>query len=661
MRKSIVLSAAAIVAVAGQALAQPVVDGTLVGDESLYGAILWTQNQPTSFGDNHPDNVPGSGDPENVISGAEIAIPLSAIGGSGNVRIAGWINSGDRTFMSNQVIGGLSNEGNLGGTSGIDFGLFSGEQWITLSPTAGTPQVDGQLDRSYGAPQDTWLQGNFTGFGNAEHGTCDLGGGSEIDAIYAMSDGVNLYVFVAGNVEANWNGLDLFLDSVNGSGQNTLSASNPNINGDKLNVMAGLTFDPSFTANYYITLDGGDDGGGNVILNAHFADLDMSDGFFLGEGAYCDLGGNLANGDGGAPAASATIDNSNTVGVNGSPSVEIPSRDFAVGSELDGLYGYVDSGNNRLNILLTGNMETTWNKLELFFDVAAGGQNVLRGDNVDISFNGLNRMGEGGNGFAEPPALGLTFDAGFEADYWINFNNGSTPVQNWIDAATLRTDGPIEDFNGNHLDYGAYDGGEKTTNDPINTDGPRLDIQDGFASNVYCNYGPRLAGQTLQNDPFNPIGTPELILVAIDNSNIGGVTGDAVGNPAEVTTGIEISINLDELGWDLGSEIRIAGFIANDSHSFVSNQVLGGLPGPDQLGEVANLDLSLISGDQFVVIPTGPDCGADCDGNGTINTLDFLCFLNLFSVGDPEADCDGNGTINTLDFLCFLNLYNDGC
>ena len=54
-------------------------------------------------------------------------------------------------------------------------------------------------------------------------------------------------------------------------------------------------------------------------------------------------------------------------------------------------------------------------------------------------------------------------------------------------------------------------------------------------------------------------------------------------------------------------------------------------------------------------------CIADCDGNGEVNTLDFLCFLNLFSAGDPGADCDGNGVINTLDFLCFLNAFSAGC
>lgn len=65
-------------------------------------------------------------------------------------------------------------------------------------------------------------------------------------------------------------------------------------------------------------------------------------------------------------------------------------------------------------------------------------------------------------------------------------------------------------------------------------------------------------------------------------------------------------------------------------------------------------------GDIFVRVTSEP-CVADCDENGNVNTLDFLCFLNAFNAGDPRADCDGSGGINTLDFLCFLNAFNAGC
>ena len=47
---------------------------------------------------------------------------------------------------------------------------------------------------------------------------------------------------------------------------------------------------------------------------------------------------------------------------------------------------------------------------------ATDGQNQLRGDNCDSDYNGVNRMGAGGNGTANA-GPGLKFDAGFTADY----------------------------------------------------------------------------------------------------------------------------------------------------------------------------------------------------------------------------------------------------
>ncbi len=55
------------------------------------------------------------------------------------------------------------------------------------------------------------------------------------------------------------------------------------------------------------------------------------------------------------------------------------------------------------------------------------------------------------------------------------------------------------------------------------------------------------------------------------------------------------------------------------------------------------------------------DCAADFNGDGIVNTLDFLAFLNAYNAGDPAADFNGDGIINTLDFLAFLNAFNTGC
>jgi len=60
-------------------------------------------------------------------------------------------------------------------------------------------------------------------------------------------------------------------------------------------------------------------------------------------------------------------------------------------------------------------------------------------------------------------------------------------------------------------------------------------------------------------------------------------------------------------------------------------------------------------------------CVADCDGDGALNTQDFLCYLAKWSAAyqsgnyDAGADCNADGEINTQDFLCFLRLWAAGC
>ena len=54
-------------------------------------------------------------------------------------------------------------------------------------------------------------------------------------------------------------------------------------------------------------------------------------------------------------------------------------------------------------------------------------------------------------------------------------------------------------------------------------------------------------------------------------------------------------------------------------------------------------------------------CYADCDGTGTLDFFDFLCFQNAFATGDPYADCDGTGVLDFFDFLCFQNEFALGC
>ena len=63
----------------------------------------------------------------------------------------------------------------------------------------------------------------------------------------------------------------------------------------------------------------------------------------------------------------------------------------------------------------------------------------------------------------------------------------------------------------------------------------------------------------------------------------------------------------------------------------------------------------------YVPFGAGGDCLADCDANGELNILDFVCYQGLFQNGDPSADCDGNGELNILDFVCFQTAFQTGC
>lgn len=229
--------------------------------------------------------------------------------------------------------------------------------------------------------------------------------------------------------------------------------------------------------------------------------------------------------------------------------------DWANGSELDGAYARIEGGT--LYLMLTGNLESNYNKLELFFDTQAGGQNKLRGDNPDVDFNGLNRMGDDGSG------NGMRFDNGFEADYYMTVTGGDVGggvyglFANW---AQIQTGGG---------GIGRYLG------------------QGGAGTDGTLNGG----------------DNPDGIRITINNSNTGGVDGGSgVGNGDGVLTGVELAIDLNAIGAPAGT-FNMMAFINGGGHDYLSNQVLGGLGGLENLGEPRFVDFSQIAGNQYFTIP----------------------------------------------------------
>jgi len=233
-----------------------------------------------------------------------------------------------------------------------------------------------------------------------------------------------------------------------------------------------------------------------------------------------------------------------------------PTRDLANGSEINALFGRVQG--NTLYVGIAGNLETNFNKLDLFFDVRSGGQNRLRGDNPNVDFDGLNRMGDDGSG------NGLIFDTGFESDYFLTYTNGNDPAEHFLSVAETLTMG-----GGNGTFVG---GGVKSA---------------GAIMGMGINGGN--------------------IVVDSDNSNILGVGPFGTPNmsdPTMVFTGIEIAIPLSELGWDGVSPIMVAGFVNGGGHDFLSNQVIGGLDvTTGNLGEPRMVDFNQLVGGQYVMIP----------------------------------------------------------
>lgn len=221
---------------------------------------------------------------------------------------------------------------------------------------------------------------------------------------------------------------------------------------------------------------------------------------------------------------------------------------FANGSELNAAY-YRSSGAD-VNLMLTGNLESNFNKLEIFIDHRAGGLQTLDG-----SIPGAGSL------------FGLTFDNGFGADLWISITCGGGTFAAYVNAWDLGGGSP-SDYLGTNGGTGALSGG-----------------------NNWLGFG-----------------------LGINNSNTGGVDGSGgaanLANAAAATTGIELSIPMAMLSTINGA--KVCAFVNGSGHDYASNQVLGSLPVGGNLGgngsggftgNLAGVDFRQFAGDQFFVIP----------------------------------------------------------
>jgi hypothetical protein len=229
------------------------------------------------------------------------------------------------------------------------------------------------------------------------------------------------------------------------------------------------------------------------------------------------------------------------------------------GSELDAGYGRITGG--KLYLMLTGNIEANFNKLEIFIDSKAGGQSVF------------DSSGNDGAGAMD----GFVFDNGFTADYHIIVRRGN-------------------------------DAG----NDKLDIDFANLVAQSA------SGYLDILGGSTGSGSTGTGVNAVP-IQVGYDNSNVAGVTGNAPNAAnqaaaAAVTTGLEIAIDLADLGYT-GGAINVMAGQNNQGHNYWSNQFLGGFPAPqgnlggDETGGFTGegaVDMTHFGGNQFFTVVPEP-------------------------------------------------------
>jgi len=239
-------------------------------------------------------------------------------------------------------------------------------------------------------------------------------------------------------------------------------------------------------------------------------------------------------------------------------------------NELNAAYARVVDG--KLYLMLTGNLGDNFNKLEIFID-----STDAITDNLFFS--------------AENDGAGvmdnMVFDTAFTPEYHLIVRRG----------------------------LGKFD-----------VDFANLDTLTSSSHEAILNSGTTGFGQTGVGVNASPIRA------AYDNSNTGGV-GGGVGMADQVaaaaaTHGLELCIDLTDLGSPT-TGFTVMAAINSEDHSFLSNQILGGLPvdldgvglGTNNLGNPAVVEFDQIAGDQFFPVAlTTPDAAFSIKSTTLINS-----------------------------------------
>ncbi len=433
------------------------------------------------------------------------------------------------------------------------------------------PAMDGTVTPADGYGAALSVQNTNTQFGNAGNGDMvNGGGGSEIDQVFGTVQNGRLYVTVTGNLEANFNKLEVFIDSKAG-GVNTINGAQLPQGVDAfccggigttdgaLQRMNGLTFDAGFNADYFLTFSNGSE-----TVNPGAANPADTRSFWAVSAHYADL----TQGTNGAVVAAGM-----QLAPQGKPNVLRFPGDY--------------------------NHNGTQDAADYVLWRQSLGQTVPRGTGVDGNNNG-------------------TVDTA-DYDIWRSQFGGTTTLADYPWYPGDPTQGASGTLTGPALPGLAQgqliDRNYAITNGGCSADDSGNGCTAGelaFALNV----DPNDLSNTKSHRNFN--NTIDLQM-AFNNSNTAGVGGDGpyetptTGDPQNVNTGLEFSIPLSQIGATAGSgPIKLAIFVNNGFHDYISNQFAGdgillGNVGPSPF---PNLDGDY-PGNQFVTVPnSGAGSGA---------------------------------------------------
>jgi len=490
-------------------------------------------------------------------------------------------------------------------------------------------------------------QVNATSFGD----TLGVGTGSELDQLYVARSATGIYIGITGNLEKNGNAFTIFMET--GSGGVTTVPTFSSGPGAVTNLK-GSQFDAGFAPNYALTVNHN-----GTTMWADFVNLTTTGSTYLGSCTVNSGKGDLAGGDG---VTQIAFNNFNVAGITDNQTKTAAETQADAATAATGFeaflpfsdFGIVDpSSLTSIKIMVLLDAGSGWVSNQSL--PGFGGQKPAPGQ---PPCNFADDSKAPGNQYAtvdisRPITGSITVDgAAIPTDFaghlvatqdnYTGWGDKTGEAGSEMDQLFVGQDGtglqvgitgnlqPTGDMYLLFLQTGP--GGSQTLTVPDNV-GPNGVLQgmrdtkfdNGFQPNyVLCiNAYQGLAYVDLvdlKSGTGRYLGSSNIgggagtlnggdsatgIIVAMDNSNIGGVTETSAANAATATAGTEIYLPYSEIGL-ASSSVKVMAVLVGSS-GYISNQVLPPIPaGSDNLGPGAGnpaVDFSGINGDQFVSIP----------------------------------------------------------